>query len=311
MKVLIIGRTGILYQTVLGLEEAGQEIVGIITAKAAPEYDKDEDDFADLAQRFKVPYFCCGNLLKEDVFKFIKDVGADIGVSVNWVGILKNNVLKCFKYGVLNAHMGDLPRYRGNACPNWAILNGESEIVLSIHFMEDGLLDCGRIVWQEHFPLKDDTYIGDVYNWSRESIPQAFINSLDLLEKKADWTLKYADPNDPSGFRCYPRRPEDGLIDWKKSADEICRLVRASSKPFEGAYTYNNGNKIVIWKVKVVDSSERYYAIPGQVCDVDKDNGTITVITGNGKLIIDGMGNGAGATLCPTDIICSIRERLG
>ena len=95
-----------------------------------------------------------------------------MAISVNWPNLLTPEVLDLFPDGVWNAHAGDLPRYRGNAAPNWAILSGEDAVILTIHRMSAGL-DEGPILAQRSFPLDETTYISDVYAFLDEAVPHA------------------------------------------------------------------------------------------------------------------------------------------
>jgi UDP-4-amino-4-deoxy-L-arabinose formyltransferase/UDP-glucuronic acid dehydrogenase (UDP-4-keto-hexauronic acid decarboxylating) len=205
---------------------------------------------------------------------------------MNWVSIISQKDIKRFKLGILNAHCGDLPRYRGNACPNWAIINGEKDVTVSIHFMEDGRLDCGRVISQAKMPIKEDTYIGDIYKWAEKKIPELFLTSLSILQEDPGYTLKYADPDAAESLRCYPRRPEDGRINWRDSAESIHRLIRASGFPFCGAFAFLEDEKIFILRAEPYKDGEKYYALPGQVCESGKDH--FVVITGSGKLKVTG-----------------------
>jgi len=280
MKIAIIGRSQFLYGSVVKLKEAGHEIKSIITSKASPEYKKTEKDFQKLAESVSAAFFCSKNLDEDEIMASCKDL--DIGISVNWTSIIQEKHINLFKLGILNAHFGDLPKYRGNACPNWAIINGEKEVFVSIHFMEGGKIDCGRVVVQKKMELTEQTYIGDVYAWGERAIAEAFQEACSLLEKDPGSVLKYADPESTESFRCYPRKPEDSRIDWKASAEDIQRLVRASSAPFQGAYGFLEDEKIVIWKAETFNDNETYSALPGQISDVGKDH--FTVITGKSKL---------------------------
>lgn len=299
MKIAIIGRTELLYNTALCLLEHGHSIPIIVTAPAAPEYKKTEKDFKTLASINNASFFLSKDLADPKILSTIQ--GLDIGVSVNWVGIINQELIDCFNLGILNAHMGDLPRYRGNACPNWAIINGEKEIVLSIHFMEGGHLDCGRVLAQERMNLDDDTYINDVYKWAVKVVPDLFADVLSILEKKPNYKIKYADSESPESMRCYPRAPEDGRINWSDSAVKIHRVIRASSFPFSGAFAFLEGERATIWRAELYNDSELFCAVPGQICEIGQDY--FVVITGAGKLKI-------------TDWVCrkkikSIRQRLG
>jgi methionyl-tRNA formyltransferase len=299
MKIAIIGRSQILYDTALELNKKGHSIVAIVTAKAAPEYTRKEKDFRLLARRLKAKYILGNSLEKMDSFSQAVR-GSDLGVSFNWVSVVKQKQINLFKIGILNAHMGDLPRYRGNACPNWAILEGEKEIVISVHLMEGSCLDCGRVILQDRLRLKKNTYIKDVYSWAEKVIPDMFVKAAEILRKNPGFTLKYAGIKSSDSLRCYPRRPQDSRIIWQESADKILRLIRASSHPFSGAYCFLNRKKMVIWKARALKDSERYLACAGQICAVGKRS--FSVITGSGKIMVTGW-------TCPVKVK-SIRQRL-
>jgi len=307
MKVAIIGRTEYLFNTAEDLLRSNHEIKAVVTAKAAPEYKRNEEDFRELASGLDIPFFKSRTLDSPEIISALN--GLDIGISVNWVNMIQEKHIKLFRHGILNAHLGDLPRYRGNACPNWAIIQGEKEVALSVHSMEGGTLDSGRIIVQEKYPIDTNTYIGDIYQWAEKAIPRAFLRALSLLEKDPNYKLKYADPNSPEAFRCCPRRPEDSKIDWHQPAELIHRIIRASSEPLAGAFTFYQGEKMVIWHASLVEDDRKYLAVPGQIADIGED-GSVIVITGNGKLEIDDVEH-KGIRRSPSYFIKSIRERLG
>ena len=313
MKVAIIGRNQLLYSTALAIKEAGHEIACIITAKASPEYEKKEDDFKKLAEKMGVPFFLTNTLDMPEIEKICK--GLDIGISVNWVSVIKQKHIDLFKYGILNSHHGDLPKYRGNACSNWAIINNEKYIVNTIHFMEGEKLDCGRVILQEKFELNEDKTITDVYKWSEKIVPLSYVKALKILQEKPDFTLKYADVNSPESFRCYPRLPEDSFIDWKKPATEIHNLIRAVSYPYSGAYTYHwhkgEVKKLIILKSKIVSLETKDIAVPGHVLKNDKESGESYVKCGDGILALLKCKYEGEEEFMPGKKWKSIRMRLG
>ena len=127
MKIGIIGRTETLYNTCLILEKYGYDIRLIITSKEAPEYRKGVSDFQVLASRFNCEFISKAQINSDSIIKKIRSLNLDIGVSINHVNVISKEVISLFRLGILNAHGGDLPRYRGNACQAWAILNGEKK----------------------------------------------------------------------------------------------------------------------------------------------------------------------------------------
>lgn len=128
MKTAIIGRTAILYDTALRLIQSGHEIACTLTAKEAPEYTRTAEDFRKFADRAKAPFEMDGRIAEFP--DFLQRAEADIAVSMNYAGVVPQSIIDLFPLGVLNAHGGDLPRHRGNACQAWAILNGETKIGL-------------------------------------------------------------------------------------------------------------------------------------------------------------------------------------
>ena len=211
--------------------------------------------------------------------------------------------------GILNAHGGDLPRYRGNACQAWAIINKEKKIGLCIHKMIGGELDSGTIMDRKYFDLNIDTRIGDLYNWMNNNIPMMMLKVIDKLTDNNNFYLEHQSKNPKSALRTYPRIPEDGRIDWKKDAESIIRLINASSEPFSGAFTFYNSDKLIIWRAALLKDNEIYSAVPGQIAKINKDSGNIIVISGKGKIeIMEIEVNGERTK--PAKAIKSIRVRF-
>ena len=309
MRVAVLGRTKMLYDTALALMKAGHEIVLIGTCPASRESETKEDDFQALAARLGVPFICKSRLALEEVRETIVDSGAQIGVSMNWLTLIPANVRALFSYGVLNAHTGDLPRYRGNACPNWAILQGERCIGLSIHEMVDEL-DAGDIYQKAFFPLTDKSYIGDVYAWLADAIPEAYVQTINSIQNgTAQKQPQSKLPQD--ALRCYPRIPSDSRIAWTECAAQIDRLVHASSEPFEGAYTYWNGSRVTIWRSYTEDFDTPVLVVPGQVVYVERATGKIGVAARDGIVVLEKITLGDDMEMRrPADVIRSLRARF-
>lgn len=311
MRILLAGRTDMLLETGNLLLENGHEIAGIITCRAAIEYSANEDDFSHYADDLKVPFFQTQKINSTNCKHFVEQLGhIDVTVSINWIGIMGEKFISNFKLGVLNAHGGDLPRYRGNACQAWAIINGESKIGLCIHKMIAGVLDSGDIISRSYFPIDINTRVGQVYSWMRIEIPQLFLQAINALDGNADYILEEQSKDPAKTLRCYPRKPEDGQIDWKQSSESIIRLVNASSEPFSGSFCFDEeGVKIIIWRARVHEDEEAYSGIPGQITSLNKENSTLHVLTGKGKIEISEIERN-GVRDKPTRFFSSIRSRL-
>lgn len=282
MRVAIIGRTEILYETVQILRDAGHEITCILTAKEVAEYTKTAKDFEDLATKCNVPFANSPTI--ESQAKMLLESNSDIAVSINYSGIIPEKIISLFPIGILNAHGGDLPRYRGNACQAWAILNGEDKIGLCIHRMIGGELDSGDIIEREYLPIDHNTKVTEAWKWMGERVPQLFLNAANKLSENPDYILETQSKDPKKTLRCYPRIPEDGRVEWKGSAIQVLRLVNASNKPYSGAFCEYENKKLIIWDAELVEEYENFCAIPGQVTCITPE--FIEVACGEGKLRI-------------------------
>ena len=305
MKIAIIGRTELLYDTALTLHAAGHKIVCILTAKEAPEYTRTAADFKALAGSWQIPFNQGGDISKHA--DFLKSGQADIAVSINYTGIVPQSVIDLFPLGVLNAHGGDLPRYRGNACQAWAILNGEESIGLCIHKMIGGELDSGDIIARDYLPINHTTKVTRVWEWMSVRTPELMLEAVQMLNANSVYVLEQQSKDPKQALRCYPRKPEDGRIDWTKPAIDVLRLINASNKPYTGAFCVVEGEKLTIWDAELVADDEVFCAVPGQVTKIG--NGYIDVACVQGKIRLLSVEYGD-RIIIPDKIIKSIRMRL-
>lgn len=285
MKVALLGRTKWLLETAKLLINSGFNIALIATAKEAEFYDYTRENFEELAKSINCSFYSTANIFQQEtIINEIRKADIDVAFSVNWPNILDEVAISCFKHGILNAHAGDLPRYRGNACPNWAILNNEEKIALSIHKMEARKLDSGPIYCKEYFMLHEHTYITEVYEWLDDIIPKNFLKAAHSIHQNK-FQVTPQSTNNADALHCFPRKPEDSRINWKNSATEIYKLIRASSRPFLGAFCYTEGNlKTIIWKAKPFIYPTNFLAVPGQIIGVFDDR--VVISCGNNEALI-------------------------
>jgi methionyl-tRNA formyltransferase len=306
MKVAIIGRTEILYDTALLLRQAGHEVSCILTAKEALEYTRTADDYRRLAAQWNVPFAEGPHILEHA--DFLRATDSDIAVSINYTGVVPQEVIDIFPLGILNAHGGDLPRYRGNACQAWAILNGESRIGLCIHRMIGDELDSGDIIARDYLPIDLNTKVTQAWNWMVERSPALMLEAVEQLARDPDYVLERQSKNPADALRCYPRRPEDGLIDWNRSASDILRLVNACARPYAGAFCVFQGQHMIVWDACISPTTEeRFLAVPGQVTEICE--GYLDVACGRGKLRLLSIEWG-GEEISPGQLVRSLRTRL-
>jgi len=168
-------------------------------------------------------------------------------------------------------------------------------------------LDSGDIIEQRYFLLWRSTKIGEVLDWMSKQIPEMFLTAAEKIEASTSFVLETQSKDSKDSLRCYPRKPEDGKIDWNETAESILRLINASGPPYSGAFTFLDSRKIVILDAELVNSEETYCAIPGQVTKIcDK---SIEVACGSDKLRVLTI-ECNGVITKPNLAITSIRKRL-
>ena len=190
-------------------------------------------------------------LTSEPDYDEVKSASPDVIFSFYYRKIIDMKILSLAPLGAFNMHGSLLPKYRGRACVNWAVLNGETETGVTLHHMT-AYADRGNIVAQEAVSIGENDTAHDVFLKIIPASGRVLSRSLDdILAGNAEGT-----PQDESKATKFGRRrPEDGLIDWSKSAREIHNLVRAVTHPFPGAFFYSNDKKVMVWKTRVHDES--------------------------------------------------------
>jgi methionyl-tRNA formyltransferase len=174
------------------------------------------------------------------------DIGQpDLIFSFYYRSMLPMSVLRRARLGAFNMHGSLLPKFRGRAPLNWAIVKGERETGVTLHEMTEKP-DAGRIVDQEAVPIGPDDTAVQVFQRMTAAAQAVLRRSLPSI---VAGTVAFK-PNDISRGSYYGRRrPEDGRIDWTKSAQEIHNLVRAVAPPFPGAFD----DRLMVDRTQITD----------------------------------------------------------
>jgi len=207
----------------------------------------------------------------------------------------------------INVHYSPLPHYRGRANVNWAIINDESCVAITIHQIVPEL-DAGNILFQQLIPLQPDDNVADVYDRLNE------IQSQHLAETviKACHGYQGVPQNHAEATYCCTRLPEDSEIDWSASTRSIDCLIRALVSPFPGAYTYFQRKKLLVWSAKPVENPANYVGrIPGRIIGRSKTEGYVDVLTGDGVLRIFQIQVEGEEKTTAANIIKSVKSTLG
>ena len=304
-NIIAIGRSRYLYDGIKYLVSKGFDCKAIVTEEAYEEYDIKHTDFESLAKETGASFFMMKSLNNEELIQIVKENGIRAAISVNWKYTIPKSFLDLFECGILNFHLGNLPDYKGNATVNWSIINGEDKIYGNIHKM-DPELDAGDVISRKAIPITNQTYIADILKEAVRDVPLLYEEALLKVFKNPD---AFVVKGSLKGLRCFPRLPEDSQINWCESSRNISRLIRASSLPYNGAFSFLNGEKIIIWKANEFDYGEKFLAKEGHVVGIQKDTKAIRVACGEGMLEITEI-EYKGTRMAPAEIIKSIRVRF-
>jgi methionyl-tRNA formyltransferase len=173
--------------------------------------------------------------------------------------------------------------------------------------MIGGELDSGDIIARDYLAIDQLTKVTRVWEWMSLRTPELMLEAVQMLDANPDYVLEQQSKDPKQALRCYPRKPEDGRIDWTKPAIDILRLINASNKPYAGAFCDFEGNKMIIWDAELVADDEIFCAVPGQVTKIG--DVFIEVACGMGKIRVLSVEYGECNTL-PDQIFKSIRMRL-
>ena len=196
----------------------------------------------------------------DSLYKFTELVNPDILIAAGWHHYLNQAFLNKIKIPSLGIHASLLPKFRGAAPLNWAILSNEKKTGVSMFFLDKGI-DSGEIVDQKEFEILETDYIEDL-------VIKTEIASIEMLisffQKQKISNIKTVKQKGKPTYSL-ARFPENGLINWENTNSFILRLIRATSKPYPGAYTFKNKKKIIIWAAEIVENTEIFGSI-GQIC---------------------------------------------
>lgn len=213
----------------------------------------------------------------EECINKIKELKPDAIVIVAFGQIITQSIIDIPKYGCINLHASLLPKYRGAAPINWAIINGEKKTGSTTMLINAGI-DTGDMLLQKETEISDDMTFGELYDKLKNEGADLLVETIKGLEENRIKPLK----QDDSLSNYAPMIDKStGKIDWSKSAHEINNLIRGLN-PKPGAYASYKDTAFKIFKAKVIDEEHDYK--PGYVIEADKDG--IKIAAGKGILDI-------------------------
>ena len=231
----------------------------------------------ECAARWGIPVFSPVKVKTPDAVQRLREEAPDLIVVAAFGQILSKEILELPRYGCVNVHASLLPKYRGAAPIQWAVIDGEEKSGVTIMQMDVGL-DTGDILLQEEIPLAADETGESLYNKMAKLGGELLVKALPMIEQG---TLTPIKQDDSASSYASMLRKEMGNIDWTMPAEKIERLVRGLNS-WPGAYTFMNGKMLKIWGSSVADCAAD--GEPGTVVGTDKK--AIYVRCGEGVLAL-------------------------
>ncbi len=306
MNVVLFLGTKIGYTGLKTLIDLGANIKQVFVDKEhVHEIEKYDQSIIDLCKKNDIKVYEGAN--HSDIDRATDQENIDYIFCFGFRRLIKETVLKKAKYAACSTHFSLLPKYRGFAPVNWAIINGEDKCGVSLFHMEKEA-DCGDIVAQRQIAIGQNEYVESVMNSCIDTF-QSILNEVWPELIKGNVTRIVQDDSIAT-YTC-ARNPEDGEINWNETMQVIYNLIRGTSKPFPGAFTKYKNDKMTIWKAEPYEVGHYVGRIPGKVIQVIKDEG-IVVLTGDGALLIQEVEMERDTEVkCPDQVIKSVRVTLG
>lgn len=282
MKILFMGTPDFAKESLENLYNNGYEICGVVTTPDRPSgrgMKLNISPVKEYALEKKLNIFQPEKITNNTEFKDeIKALNPDLVCVVSYGVILPKSFLKIPRLGCINVHPSMLPKYRGPAPIQWAILNGDKKTGVTIMYLNEKM-DAGDIIIQKEVEIGDDETTGELWNRLSKIGAELLIESIKNIENgTAVRTVQ------PEEFTLAPMLTKDmSKIDWKlKTSADIKNLVRGLN-PIMGAFSFLNGKKIKFWKVQKI-SKEEFLEISKncEYLDFDKES-TGTVLLANEK----------------------------
>ena len=276
---------------------AGYQVQGVMTlAKEAAAGRAGSACYADICRPYHVPVYEVGHVNDDSSLEILKAWDCDVLVVLGWGQILSPEVLRLPKIGAVGAHASLLPRNRGSAPVNWAIINGEAQTGNSLIWLVPDV-DAGDVIDQRSFPISSYDTCRTIYDAVAESNRDMLLSVLPKLEDGMIPGSAQPESNAPLLPR---RRPRDGAIDWQNSTSQIYNLIRAVTRPYPGATTEFQGQAFKIWTAAAMP--ELKTGLPpgtpiGPVRSPRPEGCGQLVATGDGAILILEAENGLGRVL--------------
>ena len=269
MKIIFMGTPDFAAASLEALIDSRHEIQAVVTQPDKPKGRKGEltpSSVKVIAKREGIKVYQPLKVRDEEFVKTLRAYNPDVMVVVAFGQIIPLSILKMPKFGCVNIHGSLLPKYRGAAPIQWAVLDGEKETGITTILMDEGI-DTGDILLKKTIKIDADETSGSLFDKLMALGAKTILETLDELEKGSLTPTKQEES--PTAYAKMLTKAM-GLIDFTKSAKELDCFVRGMD-PWPSAYTLLSGKTLKLWKVRVVEGGGK----AGSVIEIGKESFTI------------------------------------
>ena len=279
MNIIFMGTPDFALPTLQQLHESDHHVLAVVTQPDRPK-GRNRKPAPPPVKQFAVEHgfpVLQPETIMPDLIKALGDLEPDFIIVVAFGQILKKDLLALPRHFCINLHSSLLPKYRGAAPINWAIINGDKETGVTTMKMDTGL-DTGDTLLSWKTPIRDKDDAQSLHDTLAREGARLVLETLRQLEEENLQPV----PQDSNLSSYAPKlRKEDGLIDWSKSAAEIHNRIRGL-EPWPGAYTFSKSKRLRIYKTEMAPSGSGDQA--GKIARIS-DHG-IEVGTGDGRILV-------------------------
>lgn len=280
MDIVYMGTPDFAVPALEKLIEAGHKITAVVTQPDRQRGRGKEVLYSpvkECALKYDIPVFQPVKIKSPEAVEQLRSYQADIFVAAAFGQILSKEILDMPRYGCVNIHASLLPKYRGAAPIQWAVINGEDKTGVTIMQMDEGL-DTGDIIAQREVLIAQDETGESLFEKLSVLGADLLVETLDAISED-NVVRKKQDPALSSYARMLKK--EDGRIDWSRTSKQIEQQIRGMNS-WPSAYTIWNGKILKIWKAQWNQSVHAY--APGTLITVEKES--VMVACGEGMIKI-------------------------
>jgi len=284
LRVVFIGAVQFSAKCLEVILSSNAQVVGVCTLKES-KFNADHQDLSPIAKEFDIPCLYVEDINSDTSLKWIKEREPDVVFCFGWSRLLKNEILDIAPLGVIGFHPAALPANRGRHPLIWALFLGLEKTASTFFFMDEGA-DSGDILSQVEITIDSSEDANSLYQKVTQTALTQINDFMPLLENR---TYKRTVQDNTKANYWRKRGIKDGEIDWRMSANSICNLVRALTKPYIGAHFTKNGKEIKVWKVEVLKDKKNQNIEPGKVLSTRSSKPVVKC--GDGSIILQDIEN--------------------